>query len=112
MFLLPQRFQLVYGLSGLDAGIRLIPFSFAIPVATIFSAVLAGKKKIPLMYIFLSGACLQVVGFALLGTLPLTPGIPARIYGYELVAGWGCGMNFSLLTIAIPLVVESRDRGK
>ncbi|KAI1850144.1 hypothetical protein JX266_004523 [Neoarthrinium moseri] len=110
MFILPQRFQIVYGLSGLDAGVRLIPFSFAIPVATIFAAGLAGKKKIPLMYIFISGACLQVVGFALLGTLPLTPGIPARIYGYELIAGWGCGMNFSLLTIALPLVNENRDR--
>uniref|UniRef100_A0A8H7N8R8 Major facilitator superfamily (MFS) profile domain-containing protein n=1 Tax=Bionectria ochroleuca TaxID=29856 RepID=A0A8H7N8R8_BIOOC len=110
MFILPQRFQLVYGLSGLDAGIRLIPFSFAIPVATIFSAVLAGKKKIPLMYIFISGACLQIIGFALLGTLPVEPDIPARMYGYQVIAGWGCGMNFSLLTIAIPLVIEGRDR--
>ncbi|KAH7304787.1 major facilitator superfamily domain-containing protein [Stachybotrys elegans] len=110
MFILPQRFQLVYGLSGLDAGIRLIPFSFAIPVATIFAAVLAGKRKIPLMYIFISGAILQIIGFALLGTLPFTSEIPARMYGYEIIAGWGCGMNFSLLTIAIPLVIEARDR--
>ncbi|KAK6854951.1 MFS general substrate transporter [Apiospora arundinis] len=110
MFTLPQRFQLVYGLSGLEAGVRLIPFSFAIPVATIFASAIAGKLKVPLMYIFIAGSCFQIVGFALLGTLPFTPQVPARLYGYEILAGWGAGMNFSLLSIAIPLVNEDRDR--
>ncbi|KAF3003338.1 hypothetical protein E8E14_001185 [Neopestalotiopsis sp. 37M] len=110
MFILPQRFQLVYGISGLDAGVRLIPFSFAIPVATIFAAGIAGKRKVPLIYIFIIGSCFQVLGFALLSTLPVSLTIPARVYGYEILAGWGCGMQFSLLSIAIPLVNESRDR--
>lgn len=110
MFILPQRFQLVYGISGLDAGVRLIPFSFAIPVATIFAAGIAGKRKVPLIYIFVIGSCFQVLGFALLSTLPVSLTIPARVYGYEILAGWGCGMQFSLLSIAIPLVNESRDR--
>ncbi|KAI1110903.1 major facilitator superfamily domain-containing protein [Nemania sp. NC0429] len=56
MFVLPQRFELVYGLSGLQAGIRLIPFSFAIPVATIIAGSLAGKRKIPILYIFIIGS--------------------------------------------------------
>ncbi|KAI0481174.1 putative efflux pump antibiotic resistance protein [Xylariaceae sp. FL0804] len=110
MFILPQRFQLVYGLSGLDAGVRLIPFSLAIPVATIVAASVAGKWKVPLMYIFIIGSCFQIIGFALLSTLPFTTYIPARIYGFEILAGWGCGMQFSLLSIAIPIVNDSRDR--
>ncbi|KAI0469912.1 hypothetical protein GGR56DRAFT_160185 [Xylariaceae sp. FL0804] len=110
MFILPQRFQQVYGMSGISAGIRLLPFYLAVPIAKLFSATVAGKMKIPLMYILITGACTQVIGFALLSTLPLTSGIPHRLYGYEVVAGWGCGMNFSLLTSAIPLVIESRDQ--
>ncbi|KAI4861555.1 putative efflux pump antibiotic resistance protein [Hypoxylon rubiginosum] len=97
MFILPQRFQLVYGISGLEAGVRLIPS-------------IAGKWKVPLIYIFIIGSCFQITGFAFLSTLPSTLYIPTRMYGFEILAGWGCGMQFSLLSIAIPIVNESRDR--
>ncbi|KAI1342767.1 putative multidrug resistance protein fnx1 [Xylariaceae sp. FL0016] len=107
--LIPQRFQLVYGLSGLDAGVRLIPFTVMVPLGTIFASTLAGKLKIPILYIFLAGASLQVLGFALLGTLPTSLTIPSRIYGFQVIAGWGCGMNFSLLLVAVPFVVQKSD---
>ncbi|KAH9905927.1 putative multidrug resistance protein fnx1 [Xylariomycetidae sp. FL2044] len=107
--LIPERFQLVYGLNGLDAGVRLIPFTVMVPLGTIFASSLAGKLKIPIVYIFIAGACLQIVGFALLGTLPTTTTIPARIYGFQVIAGWGCGMNFSLLLVAIPFVTPRAD---
>ncbi|QLI71431.1 Multidrug resistance protein 3 [Metarhizium brunneum] len=109
MFIIPQRFQLVYGTSGLDAGVRLIPFTAAIPVSSIFASSLVGKYKVPPLYLILSGSCLQVLGFGLLGTLPAMLEIPARIYGYELIAGWGCGINFSLLFLMVPFVIEKRD---
>ncbi|KAI1638591.1 putative multidrug resistance protein fnx1 [Biscogniauxia mediterranea] len=110
MFIIPQRFQLVYGTSGLQAGVRLIPFTAIIPISSIFASILAGKLKIPPLYIIIAGSCLQVIGFALLGTLPLTLEIPARIYGCQVIAGWGCGMNFALLFVMIPFVNETRDR--
>ncbi|KAI0160161.1 putative multidrug resistance protein fnx1 [Xylariaceae sp. FL1272] len=102
MFILPQRFQLVYGTSGLDAGVRLIPFSAVIPIGSIFASILGGKHKVPPVY-------LLVLGFALIGTLPSTLDIPSRIYGYQILAGWGCGINFSLLFILIPLVNKKND---
>ncbi|KAI0485706.1 putative multidrug resistance protein fnx1 [Xylaria cf. heliscus] len=109
MFILPQRFQLVYGTSGLDAGVRLIPFSAVIPIGSIFASILGGKHKVPPVYLLLLGSVLQVLGFALIGTLPSTLEIPSRIYGYQILAGWGCGINFSLLFILIPLINEKRD---
>ncbi|EFY95048.1 MFS transporter [Metarhizium robertsii] len=109
MFIIPQRFQLVYGTSGLDAGVRLIPFTAAIPVSSVFASSLVGKYKVPPLYLIMSGSCLQILGFGLLGTLPATLEIPARIYGYELIAGWGCGINFSLLFLMVPFVIEKRD---
>ncbi|KAI3324202.1 putative multidrug resistance protein fnx1 [Xylariaceae sp. AK1471] len=109
MFILPQRFQLVYGTSGLDAGVRLIPFTAVIPVGSIFASVLAGKIKVPPVYLLLLGSALQVLGFSLIATLPSTLDIPSRIYGFQILAGWGCGINFSLLFILIPFVTEKRD---
>lgn len=111
MFIIPQRFQLVYGTSGLNAGVRLIPFTITIPFGAILASILAGKLKIPALYIVISGSILQIIGFSLLGTLPSTLEIPARIYGGEFIAGLGGGINFALLFVMIPFVNESRDRG-
>ncbi|KAI1121538.1 major facilitator superfamily domain-containing protein [Nemania abortiva] len=110
MFIIPQRFQLVYGTSGLDAGVRLIPFTITIPVGAILASTLAGKLNIPALYIVIGGSILQVIGFSLLGTLPPTLEIPPRIYGGEFVAGIGGGINFALLFVMIPFVIEGRDR--
>lgn len=112
IFLLPQRFQLVNGLSGLDGGVRLIPFTFASPVGTGTAAGIATKFKVPPIFVILTGSILQVIGFALLGTLPATTDILPRTYGYEVIAGFGCGMNLVLLFVIIPQVVELRDQGR
>lgn len=99
------------GLSGQDAGIRLIPFTLASPVGTGVAASIAGKFKVAPIWIIITGAVLQVVGFSLLGTLPLTQELLPRTYGYEIIAGFGCGMNLALLFVIIPSVVEERDKG-
>ncbi|KAI1102716.1 putative multidrug resistance protein fnx1 [Jackrogersella minutella] len=106
MLLIPQRFQLIYGTSSLNAGVYLIPFTLALPFGTIFASIIAGRLKVPPIYIILTGSCLQIIGFALLSTLPSTLEIPSKIYGFELISGWGCGMNFSLLFVMIPSVNE------
>ncbi|KAI1330226.1 putative multidrug resistance protein fnx1 [Xylariaceae sp. FL0255] len=109
MLILPQRYQLVYGLSGLDAGVRLIPFTATIPIGSIFASIMSGKHKVPPVYLLLLGSGLQILGFALIGTLPSTLTVPSRVYGFQVLAGWGCGINFSLLFNLIPIIVERRD---
>lgn len=112
MFIIPQRFQLSYGSSGFEAGVRLIPFTLALPAGSIFASRLAGKLKVPPLFLLLAGSCLQILGFALLGTLDFTLEAPARIYGYQILSGWGCGMNFSLLFVLIPFVIDGKYLGK
>ncbi|KAK6210507.1 hypothetical protein LQW54_006115 [Pestalotiopsis sp. IQ-011] len=108
MFIIPQRFQVAYGYSGLDAGVRLLPFTLALPAGSICASRIAGKLKVPPLFLLLAGSCLQITGFALLGTLPFTHEAPAGIFGYQIIAGWGCGMNFSLLFVMIPFVIEKK----
>ncbi|KAF2971311.1 hypothetical protein GQX73_g2265 [Xylaria multiplex] len=93
ILLLPQKFQLVNELSGLDAGVRLIPFTLASPVGTGLAAMVAGKFAIPPVWLILFGSLLQAAGFAILGTLPSTLSIPSRVYGAEILAGFAVAMG-------------------
>lgn len=112
IFQLPQRYQIVNSLEPLEAGLRLIPFTLAAPFGSIISAGLAKGARIPALYFVILAALLQVIGFALLSTVPESHQISAAQYGYEIIAGFGCGINISLLLVMIPFRVQERDKGK
>lgn len=110
IFLIPQRFILVNGLSPLDAGVRLLPFTFLCPIGSIIASVIA-KAKVPTIYLLVVGSVLQVVGFALLTTIPITTDIWSPQYGFQIIAGFGVGINISTLILMTPFCVEDRDKG-
>lgn len=111
VFQIPQRSQIVNGASPLGAGIRLLPFAFASPVGSIVSAMIAGKLKVPPIYLVLIASTLQVIGFTLLSTLPTSGGFLSHAqYGYEVIAGFGVGVNISTLMLMTPFSVEKRDQ--
>ena len=112
MFQLPQRLQIVNVETPLYAGVRFIPFTLAAPVGSSLSAAVAKKAKVPALYLVIFAATLQIVGFALLSTLPESQSITARQYGYEWIAGFGCGINISLLVVMVPFAVQERDKCK
>lgn len=68
--------------------------------------------KLPLVYLVLAASIIQVIGYSLLSTLPESPAISASQYGYQIIAGFGCGINISLLILMTPFAVEGRDKGK
>ncbi|KAK1148133.1 hypothetical protein N8T08_010772 [Aspergillus melleus] len=110
IFQLPQRFQFVNGLSPLQAGIRFIPFTVAAPVGSVLAPVLAKIFKLPLVYLVLVASLIQVVAYALLGTLSESVHMAAAQYGYQVLAGFGCGINITLLILMTPFTVEERDK--
>ena len=112
IFQLPQKFQFVNGISPLGAGIRLMPFTFAAPIGSMISAIIAGKLKVPPIYIVIFASMLQVIGFVLLSTLPASSRIIAAQYGYEVIAGFGCGINISTLVLMTPFSVQKQDNGE
>ncbi|KAK7920463.1 MFS multidrug transporter-like protein [Apiospora marii] len=109
---IPQRFQLISGLTSLDAGVRLIPFGAGLSAGTILSANVTKKSKIPAVYSVLVGAVLQIVGYALLASSGSYVGIPPAVYAYQVIAGLGCGISFQTLILLIPFVAEKRDHGE
>jgi MFS family permease len=110
IFQLPQRFQVIHGSSGTMAGVQTMPFTFAAPLGSAFASILA--KKGPAIYVVILSGVLQTIGFALLAFVPVTSGVPARVYGFQVIAGFGCGINISTLLLLVPFVVEYRDKGE
>lgn len=72
LFQIPQRFQLVNGLSGLDAGVRLIPFTMCMPVGTVTSAILTTRLHIAPIIYFLASLDLKHFKYSSLSYLDLS----------------------------------------
>ena len=111
IFQLPQRYQVVHRTSPLGAGIRSIPFIASAPISSAVSAALT-KKGVPPVYLVIGASALEVIGFSLLGTISPSTAITARQYGYEIIAGFGCGSNISLLVLLVPFSVQPKDTCK
>ena len=107
---IPQRFQAVNNLPPLGAGIRLLPFALTCAIGSVVTAGVAGKAKIPPIYLMLGGSAIQVVGFALLSTAPKTTRISHAQYGYEAISGFAVGVNLCCLIMMTPFAVEKRDK--
>lgn len=98
-------------MSPLGAGVRLLPFTFLCPIGSIFASVIA-KAKVPPIYLLIVGSALQVIGFSLLSTIHITQSIGTTQYVFEIIAGFGVGMNISTLILMTPFCVEDRDKGR
>lgn len=112
IFQLPQRLQVVNRLSPIQSGVRFIPFTLAAPLGSIVAPTIAKLGKVPPIYLVIFASIIQVVGFVLLSTLPISQAVTATQYGYEIIAGFGCGINIALLMLMTPFAVEERDRGE
>lgn len=110
--LLPERFQIISSASPLNAGIRLLPYTFGAALGAVFANLISSTRKIAVVYILLSGALLQLVGLVLLSTLPTTGKFPSRGFGFETLAGTGVGVSFGILVLATPFVANPKDLGR
>lgn len=109
---IPQRFQAVNGISPFGAGYRLLPFAVLTPVGAALAGPLTSKLRIPPLYVLLLGTICQTVGAALLSTLPTTVyTVLAAQYGYQVILGFGCGLNLTILVLLAPSVAKKEDVG-
>jgi predicted MFS family arabinose efflux permease len=112
MVQIPQRFQTVHHLSPFQSSLRLLPFGFLVAFGSSLGAIVCKKAKLPIVWVILLGAALQVTGFTLLSTTPHTEEIFAPQYGYQIIAGIGTGMVLGCLVVIMPFTVEERDKCK
>ena len=110
--LLPQRFQTISSASPLNAGIRLLPYTFGSALGALLANLISSTRKVAVAYILLCGALLQLLGLVLLLTLPTTREFPAKGFGFEALAGMGVGVSFGILVLATPFVANPKDLGE
>ncbi|KAJ5650183.1 uncharacterized protein N7484_003906 [Penicillium longicatenatum] len=103
---LPLRFMSVNGRSGLTAGIDILPFTLMIAFGSALSGGLTAKGRVPPFVVLLFATTLQVLGVGLLFSVPIDTTIPARIYGYEILAGLGTGLSLTTLLSVTPFLVK------
>ena len=111
VIIIPQRFQTVYNLSPIEAGVRLIPFNLLISFACVVVNIVAMKTRIKPIWLLFIGSTLQVIGISLFATLSDHKTLNAPIYGFEIVSGFGIGMVIGILLVIPPQLVETRDLG-
>ncbi|KAI0875736.1 major facilitator superfamily domain-containing protein [Hypoxylon argillaceum] len=105
---LPQRYQLINESSPLDAGVKFLAYGVPFPFGVVVTSILAGKFRLPFVYIIILGTALQIVGFSLLSTAPGTVSPWRGQFGYSFIADLaiGAGVQARMLggSVGIPVV--------
>jgi ABC-type enterobactin transport system permease subunit len=109
---IPQRFIVLYNMSPLSAGARLLPFSLMVPVGSVVSAVLLDRKIVSINLLLCVGGALQTVGVALFANLSSSAGNLGRQYGFQIIIGIGLGCVSTATFLLVPIKLEKRDLGK
>lgn len=105
---IPQRFQ-TFGVNEFGAGVRLIPFNLLIALGAVVVNIIAGKSRIPPIFLLLVGVVCQVIGVCLLSSITTTTTVPSAIYAYQILTGLGIGIMFGLCLVLPPAVIDNKD---
>ncbi|KAF3013530.1 hypothetical protein E8E14_009194 [Neopestalotiopsis sp. 37M] len=107
---IPQRYQLVNSATPIQAGVRLLSYSATLPFGIILASALTGKFQLPFLYTLILAASLQIIGFALLSTLPTSVETWPGQYGYNVIAGLGIGISIGAFFAMGPVAVDKKDQ--
>ncbi|KAH6648973.1 MFS multidrug transporter [Truncatella angustata] len=107
VYFLPIWFQAIKGVSAVDSGIRLLPLTLAMVVASMSTGILTSKTGYytPFMIV---GTCIMSIGAGLLNTLQVDTETGKWI-GYQILYGFGMGMSFQAPNLAAQTVLPTRD---
>jgi hypothetical protein len=108
IFNLPQRFQIVNGLSPVEAGIHMLPLLLLTAVASGVTGAICSKRNYAFELLILSNI-LQIISTGLLSTLPNDGSIPPYQYGLQIVLGFGFGMGLVSLMVITRIEVSADD---
>ncbi|KAF1835914.1 MFS general substrate transporter [Decorospora gaudefroyi] len=106
---IPQRFETVNGLTPIQTGIKLLPYTLVAAFGAVFANGIAATGKIAPIYIMFFFSALGTVGAGCMTTIPSVLEITPAIYGYQVLAGLGIGGTYGMAILYVGHVVERRD---
>jgi hypothetical protein len=107
---LPQRFQIVNGMTPSTAGIHMLPMLSLVAVGAFVTGMITAKINIA-WYLLVSSSVLTTVGVGMLSTLPHSNHIPPITYFYQVILGFGFGMTLTSLMVVVRSEVQFQDNG-
>lgn len=107
VYFLPIWFQAIQGVSAVDSGIRLLPLTLSVVVASISNGIFITKigYYTPTM---IAGTAICTVGAGLLNTLEVDTSMPKWV-GYQILYGFGLGLCFQAPNLAAQTVLPKND---
>lgn len=79
MIQIPIRSQAAVGLSALEAGVYLLPYTLTMELGAMLAAPPIRRRRLPPVYSALAAAVMQLVGVALPSTVPCRSGIKRHV---------------------------------
>lgn len=107
IYYLPLYFQFTAGLDPMEVAVRLLPFVCLIIFATMLSGAMMAKYSLYAGWYTASGIIALIGGVLLARIDASTP--TKDIYGFEVLAGFGCGLTFQA-AYAIALVKAPMEK--
>lgn len=110
IFNLPLRSQTVNLDSPSTASVRLLPMLGALAVGSFLGGA-ASTKVNRTFHTFVVGTALVTIGTGLLSTVSPSLEVDKKIYGFEVIAGFGVGLTFSTVSLMTTKETEAEDHG-
>ncbi|KAL6415939.1 hypothetical protein AUP68_00145 [Ilyonectria robusta] len=104
---LPFYFQAVKGANAQASGIDILPYGITNSVATVIAGSLMTLTGFYVPFMWL-GSAISVTGSGLLYTLSASSPL-GQWFGYQVLAGAGCGMSIQVPILAIQVVLSTVD---
>ncbi|PYH93320.1 hypothetical protein BO71DRAFT_441811 [Aspergillus ellipticus CBS 707.79] len=108
---IPQRFQIVNGLSAECSGILLLPMTLVTPFSATAAGIIAGKKPRRSECLTLVGTTFSLVGTVLMGLLPTGYSVPEEQYAYQVILGVGLGLIMPSVFMILRLGISQERLG-
>ncbi|KAL1845789.1 hypothetical protein Daus18300_014447 [Diaporthe australafricana] len=108
IFNLPLRSQTVNLDSPSTASVRLLPMLGALAVGSFLGGA-ASSKVNRTFHTFVAGTGLVTLGVGLLSTISHGLEVDKKLYGFEVIAGFGIGLTFSTVSLMTTKETEAQD---
>ena len=104
VLLLPLRLQIVNLKIPAATGVQMLPLLFAGGVGSFAAGAIARKSEVS--FVLVAGTAPILLGNGLMTTSSPSQGLEPKIYGFQVLLGFGTGVIFAAISVAVSLQVE------
>ncbi|KAF3937745.1 hypothetical protein ABW19_dt0203791 [Dactylella cylindrospora] len=106
---MPQRYQIVNGVSPIRSGVLLLPMLVTSPIVSLVPGILIRKHYRYMGILFVVGGALSVIGSAGIGTIGRGTAIETKAHVYLVFIGLGMGLVMPASIMFVKFICDLKD---